>query len=196
MMVKKSFFLLLLVFLLQLIPSCIFRCPDPGVFENIYTDVSITAINTAGFYPSEVSDSVYKNAFGLTVVVNFEWKQIAATWKKAIPRFKTAFALSCDGDTYLYPDPIKTLEIYALDPNNSERINASSWFSIHGYNSNLLGLEEFMQIREEWHDGFQLELSDYSLVPNDVVFEAVVQLESGITFTGQTKLIHFKHPVK
>jgi hypothetical protein len=59
-----------------------------------------------------------------------------------------------------------------------------------------MGLEEFMQIREEWHDGFQLQLSDYQWVPNDVVFEAKVQLESGITFTGQTKLIHFKNPVK
>lgn len=195
-MLKKSIFLLLVVFLSQLINSCIFHCPDPAAYENIYTEVSITAINTAGFYPTEVSDSVYKNAFGLTILVNFESNQIAAAQPLTFPGFKTAFALSCDGDTYLYPDPIKTLEIYAVDPNNSERINATRWFSIYGYNSDLLGLEEFMKIREAWHDGFQLELSDFQLVPDKVIFEAVVQLESGITFTGQTKLIHFKNPVK
>jgi hypothetical protein len=195
-MLKKTILLLLGVFVLQTINSCIFRCPDPVTFENIYNGVSITAYNTAGFYPTEVSDSVYKNAFGLTVLVNFESTPIAAAWKKAIPRFNTAFAFSCEGDTYLYPDPIQTLEIYALEPNNPEKINATSWFSISGYNSDLMGLEEFMQIREEWHDGFQIELSDYQWVPNEVVFEAKVQLESGITFTGQTKLIHFKNPVK
>ncbi|PKP11041.1 MAG: hypothetical protein CVU09_04490 [Bacteroidetes bacterium HGW-Bacteroidetes-4] len=195
-MLKKSFIFFFAVFLLQLMNSCLFRCPDPGTFENIYYGVTITAFNTAGFYPVEVVDSVYKNAFGLTVSVNFETKQIAATKPRLIPEFKSAYAFSCEEDTYLYPDPIKNLEIYAINPDHSEKINATSWFSIYGYNSDLLGLEEFMKIRELWHDGFQIELSDYQSVPSDVVFEAEVQLESGTTFTNQTTLIHFKNPVK
>jgi hypothetical protein len=195
-MLKKSIFLLLIAFLSQLIPGCLFRCPDPATYENIYTGVTLTAFNTAGFYPSEVVDSVYKNAFGLTVSVNFESKQMAAAKLRLIPEIKSAYAFSCEEDTYLYPDPINTLEIYAVNPDNSERMNATSWFSIYGYNSDLLGLDEFMKIREVWHDGFQIELSDFQSVPDDVIFEAVVQLESGTTFTNRTKLIHFKDPVK
>jgi hypothetical protein len=195
-MFRKVLFIIGLFFLVQVITSCLFHCPEPGTFENRYYAVQIEARNTSGFYDIPVTDSVFKNTFGLIVAVNFESVQIANKGF-SFQVFNTAMAFSCVGDTYLYPDPIDYIEIYVLDTKTQIRQKVSECFGVYGYStSEPMTLDEFFEIREDWHDGFQFELIDYKTIPDDAVFIAEALLESGQIFTAETAEIHFKTKLK
>src|SRR3989339_658107 len=55
---------------------------------------------------------------------------------------------------------------------------------------------DIIEIREEWHDGFQLDLLDYKTIPDNAVFIAEAFLESGLMFTAETPEIYFKSKLK
>ena len=196
-MIKKSLFLLLLFVLVKLFVSCDSRCGGSATYENIYNNVTIKAFNTAGFQSIPVEDSVFKNTFGLTISMNFETNQVARNKIPFQSGFSSAMALECTSTTYLYPDPLDIIEIYVVDTKTQVKQNVSRCFGIYGYGGNgTMTLEEFFEIREEWHDGFQLDLLDYKTIPDNAVFIAEAFLESGLMFTAETPEIHFKSKLK
>jgi len=153
------------------------------------------AFDNTGFNAKHIVDSVYKNAFGLTVSVNFESTQIGlAMPKQNLIGFSTLMAIDCPGNTYIYPDPIKNVELYTIDTETGEKTKVSDLFGVVGYyESELISLEQFFIEREEWHDGFQFELVDFESIPNSAIFRVEAYLESGIVFIGDTEEINFYH---
>lgn len=188
---NKVLTILLLGFVSQIIISCC-DCGETFTYENIYTGVAVTPYDNSGFYSEIATDTVYKNAFGLGVQVNFESKLAENNIDLGLG-FSSAMAFSCDciGDEYLYPDPISYLMIFMIDQVNGQKIDVTDYFQIQGYNGDLIALKDFFAQREEWHDGFQIELVEHDSISNSVIFEVAVFFESSKSFIGQTDIVNF-----
>lgn len=195
-MKNKVLIVVSIMFLTQLFFSCWrCNCPTPETFENNYTDVSIIPYDTSGFNYEVVNDTVNKNTFGLGILVNFETIKVAFNFKKlATLGFNSALAFSdcdCVEDEFIYPDPINNFNIYMLDTQTEQRTDITQNFRIYSYSNELIPLNEFFEQRENWHDGFQIELVEYDSMPNSGVFEVEVFLDSGKTFSNHTGIINF-----
>ena len=189
---NKTLIVLSIGFLSQTIISCC-NCGDSSTYENYYSGVTVTPYNNSGFYPqiAIATDTVYRNAFGLGIEVNFESKLYSDQTLGF--GFNSAMALSCDceGDEYIYPDPIDFMEIFVTNQTDGQTIDVSDHFQIYGYTGELMTLDDFFAQRERWHDGFQIELVNYDSVPESAIFKAEVFLESGKSFVGQTNIVNF-----
>jgi len=194
-MIKKAGVIILSIFVVQVITSCLPQCGDAGTYEHIYNGVTITPYDLSGFNTKPIIDSVYKNAFGLSVSVNFEFIQISMAKPKLFGAFSSAIAMSdCPEPVYKYSDPIKTVELFVTDITSGETTNVSNYFGIQSYiGDELITLEQFFIERAEWHDGFQFELVNFDSIPNSAIFTAKAYLESGIVFTEETEQINFYH---
>jgi len=195
-MIKKILTILLIGFVLQIIiSSC--GCGDSFTYENIYTGVTIIPYDNSGFNSKIATDTVYKNAFGLVIQVNFDSKLADNSVKFGLG-FNSAMAFSsdCIGDEYLYPDPISYFDIFMINQLDGRKTKVTDFFKILGYKGELISLEDFFPQREEWHDGFQIELVDHDSISNSVIFEVEVFLESNKSFIGQTEVVHFYNLVK
>lgn len=193
---KKTIIVLGLIYLIQFTISCIpCDCNPPQTFEIIYYDITVTAYNTAGYQNNIVEDTIYKNAFGLTVTVDFDLITIAKLMNpkgKAGFNIATAWSCSCVEDKFEYTDPIDRIEIFVIDPKTQETVEITNNFAIYEYSKEeLISLEEFFNNREDWHDGFQFELVEFELIPNSTVFRVDIYLESGTRFTKETDQINF-----
>jgi len=194
-MKNKVLIILSAMFLSQMFFSCWgCDCSAPSTFENNYTDVSIIPYDTSGFNPEIVVNKAYKNAFGLGISVIFEPIKISYNLKIFSDLgFTSAMAFSCDCETdkYIYPDPIDYMNIYIIDTQTEQKIDITDKFKIYFYSNELISLNEFFEQRENWHDGFQIELVEFESIPNSVIFIAEIFLESGKTFSNQTEIINF-----
>ncbi len=182
-MKNKVFIVLSTMFLSQMFFSCWgCDCPTPEIFENNYTDVSVIPYDTSGFNYEVVNDTVAKNTFGLGVLVNFETIKIASNFLKlSALGFNSALAFSdcnCPGDEFVYPDPIDSFNIYIINLETEQKVDITQNFRIYSYSNELITLSEFFEQRENWHDGFQIELVEYDSMPNSGIFEVEVFLES------------------
>jgi len=188
---NKVLTILLLGFMSQIIFSCC-DCGDTFTYENVYTGVTVIAYDNSGFSSDIAIDTVYKNAFGLGVNVNFDSKLADNSVNLGLG-FNSALAFSCDciGDEYFYPDPISYFEIYEINQLNGQKTNVSDYFKIEGYSGELISLDDFFPQREDWHDGFQIELVDHDSISNSVIFEVEVFFESNKSFVGQTDIVNF-----
>jgi len=189
-MKNKVIIILTLMFLSSTIISCC-DCADPVTYEKVYNAVEITPYDLSGFSPMVATESVYRNAFGLTLSVNAENKIYA---QKVNLGFNSALALQacdCVGDKYIYSDPISNIKIYMKDQLEGQQTDVSDLFRIYSYSNELISLEEFMKERKEWHDGFQIELVNHDSLPNAVIFIAEVILESGNSILNQTEFVNF-----
>lgn len=187
---SKSIIVLVSIFVLQSITSCIpCKCDPPATYEVTYDSITIIPWNTSGFNATEVADVAYRNAFGLSLTANFEPQKIAC--HSLGLGFSAAMACSCADDKYLFNNPVAYADIFMTDLANGEQTEVSALFGAYGYGDELITLEELFEIRQEWHDGFQFELTTFEDVPDAVTFTVDLYLESGIKFTEQTKEINF-----
>ncbi len=190
----KSVTVLISIFAIQFVTSCVYRCTcdDSVTYEVIYESITVTPWNTSGFNASEeVTDSVYRNAFGITLSVNFEPKEVSCSqtgfgFSKAM-----AWSCSCPDDEYTFVDPIAYAEVFVTNVDTNEQIEVSSLFGTYGYDNELISLDELFDIRQEWHDGFQFELINFDSIPSSAIFTVNVYLQSGMKFTEQTQQINF-----
>jgi hypothetical protein len=194
-MLKKSIILLTLFFLLQTISSC-FDCPDIESYNVNYTGVKINAFNTAGFYDVAVmeTDTIYKNAFGLTVGMIIEMEQTAQNFEKWNAfAFQSAAAMinDCPGPFYYYVDSIENLRIFASVSDTSEVYDYTQRFGTFDYAGNLISVEKLLEIRAEWHNGFQFQFIDFNEIPDKLIFSVEVTMESGNVYSAKTSTVHF-----
>lgn len=188
---NKVLIIIIFGFISQIIISCC-DCCDTFTYENIYTGVTVIPYDNSGFNSEIAADTVYKNAFGLGIHVKFE-SQLAENSIELGLGFNSAMAFSCDciGGEYLYPDPISYFNIFMIDQINEQKINVTEFFKIQGYNGELIALDDFFIQREEWHDGFQVELVNHDSISSSAIFEVEVFFESGKSFKGQTDIVNF-----
>ncbi len=190
-MLKKISIVLFLLFACQFLVSCICDCGDSYDIKKTYTGITVSALNTSGFNNTVVEDSVFRNSFGLEVIMDFTSEEIAKTAYFKASGFSSANALSCDciGPDYIYEDDIDFIDIYRIIGEESALVTSA--FSIQNYSGEWTSLYEFFQIRDEWHDGFQIQLTDFEAVPDTSKFLIEVIMTSGNKFSATTKEITF-----
>ncbi len=195
-MIKKITTVLGMLFFTQFLLSCFpCKCPQPKSWEVHYSELTVTAYNTSGFQYKDVEDTVHRNAFGLGVSVSSDLIELAGGGSSgSFGGFGYANALSCDciADEYTYSDPIDYMEIFVTDTKTSEVWEVTDLFTTYsGSDGNLVRLDEFFKQREDWQDGFQMELAEYKSIPHSAVFRVDAYLKSGKMLSKQTQLIHF-----
>ena len=193
---KKLISLLLLYFFQFLATSCAPCDCEPGkTFERTYNGLELKAWDTSGFQNEEVSDTVNKNSFGLTVSVEFDLNQIAYLKSRldfSSFGFASAYACSCPPDKYINLDPIESIEIRVTDTQSQEIMDVTTNFSTYDYNGEQITISDFFENRADWHDGFQLDMTEYDNIPNTSIFEVKIILESGTELIEQTQEINFE----
>ena len=195
---KKILSLFLLYFLQFILTSCDpCDCGSSNSFERKYNGLELNAWDTSGFQYVEVSDSVYKNSFGLTVSVEFKLNQITyfkpkSDWSSF--GFSPAYALSCGcpADEYINVDPIDSIIITVTDTQDQEITDVTNNFMTYGYDGEQLTISELFENRADWHDGFQIDMKEHNNIPNSSVFTVKIILESGTELVEQTQEINFK----
>ena len=193
---KKLISLLLIYFFQFLVTSCDPCDCDPAkTFERTYNGFELKAWDTSGFQNAEVSDTVNKNSFGLTVSVEFELNQIAYLKSRldfSSFGFASAYACSCVPDEYINVDPIEFIEIRVTDTQSQEITTVTANFATYDYNGEQITISELFQNRADWHDGFQLDMIEYDNIPDTSIFEVKIILESGTELVEQTQEINFE----
>ena len=192
-MAKKVIIIMLGFFLTQLMVSCWCTCGTPEFYEVHYSGVSIEPKDISGFYTKPVKDTVYKNSFGLEIMLESEVIQTAMISISNFSGFGVAQAFApcdCEGGGYTYPDALTNMELFVMNTETDEKINATSWFGIYE-SDELIPFDEFFKQREYWYDGFQVELVDFDSIPNSAIFVVEAHLESGLMFMKETKVINF-----
>ena len=193
---KKITFIFLIYFVQFLVTSCDPCGCDPfRTFERVYNDLELKAWDTSRFRSVEVTNSVHKNSFGLTISVEFELNQIAylrpkLNWNSF--GFTSAYACSCTPDEYINVDPITSIEIRMTNSENQEVTDVTDNFSTYGYGGEQLTINELFKDRDESHDGFRIDMTEYDNVPNSAIFTVKIFLESGIELIEKTQEINFK----
>ena len=161
---KKLISLLLLYFFQFLATSCApCDCEPVKTFERTYNGLELKAWDTSGFQNEEVSDTVNKNSFGLTVSVEFDLNQIAYLKSRldfSSFGFASAYACSCPPDEYINVDPIESIEIRVTDTQSQEIMDVTTNFSTYDYNGEQITISDFFENRADWHHGFQLDMTE------------------------------------
>lgn len=190
---SKSITILLGVFILQTVSSCCF-CDDVVSYDVIYESLDLTPIDTSGFSNTEVSDTVFKQSFGLEVSVNSDWQVVSNSSIFKNFGFSSAYACSCPDDEVNTLDPIASADVFMI-VEGGEEIRINALFNVVRYNTNginLMSLTEYFSIRSDGRgSSFQMELIDGDDLPNKVSFKVDVNLDSGRKFTQQTEQILF-----
>ncbi|MDG1778636.1 MAG: hypothetical protein P8H23_04740 [Flavobacteriaceae bacterium] len=197
---NKKVITIFLIYFIQFIATSCFSCDCAPIktFERTYNGLELKAWDTSGFRNEEVINSAYINAFGLTISVQFELNQVSFS-KPMLDMsslgFTSAYAMSdcdCPMDEYINIDPIVSLKINVTNLENQEIIDVTDNFTTYHYNGEQLTISELFKIREDWHDGFQLDMSEYGNIPDLSLFTVIVHLETGTELIAQTQEITFE----
>lgn len=197
---NKKVIIIFLIYFIPFLATCCFTCDcDPiKTFESTYNDLDIRAWDTSGFENKEVVNSAYKNAFGLTISVQFELNQISYSkpiWNISSFGFTSAYAMSecdCPMDEYINLDPLASIKINVINLETQEITDVTDNFTTYNYNGEQMTISELFEIRDEWHDGFQLDMSEYDNIPDSSLFSVIISLESGAELIKQTQEITFE----
>lgn len=194
---NKKLISLLLIYFFQFIATfcdpC--GCSPAKTLERTYTGLELKAWDTSGFQNEEVSDTVHKNSFGLTVSVEFDLNQIAYLKSRldfSSFGFASVYACSCVPNEYINVDPIEFIEIQVTDTLSQEITDVTANFSTYDYNGEQITISDFFENRADWHDGFQLDLTEYDNIPDTSIFVVKIILESGNELIEQTQEINFE----
>ncbi len=191
---NKKLKVLLFIYLFQIIASCnTCDCGDMQTYEKTYNGIELKAWDTSGFQNEEVTDTVYRNAFGLSVSVEFDLNEVTSHSKIDLSSFgfMSAYACDCVEPKHIISDPIDTIEIIVTDTETQIETIVTDNFSTHDNNGNSITTSELFENREDWQDGFQFDLEDLSNIPNSSIFTVHINLESGIQLSETTEEINF-----
>ena len=193
---NKRLISLLLIYFFQFIATSCDPCDcDPArTFERTYNELELKAWDTSGFQNVEVSGTVNKNSFGLAVSVKFELNQIAYLKSRldfSSFGFVSAYACSCVPDEYIIVDPIESIVVTVTDTQFQDVIDVTANFTTYGFNGEQITISELFENRADWHDGFQLDMTEYDNIPDASIFEVKIILASGTELIEQTQEINF-----
>ena len=106
--------------------------------------------------------------------------------------FASVYACSCVPNEYINVDPIEFIEIQVTDTLSHEITDVTANFSTYDYNGEQITISDFFENRADWHDGFQLDLTEYDNIPDTSIFMVKIILESGNELIEQTQEINFE----
>ena len=201
MVTNKNIFCLFAIFFLQfLATSCDFcGCGSIKTFEVLNNNVNLTAWDTSGFKDKFVTaDAVNKNSFGISILVDAEFKEIACSKPKtnlSALGFSAAYACSCPSDNYINNNPITSIEISVTNLLNNEIIDVTNNFTIYDFGEQI-SIKEYIENREinmnyYQNDSFDFDMTRYDNIPNLSVFTIKIILKSGKELSEETQEINF-----
>ena len=193
-MARKSLAVLAIMFVAQSLFSCIpCDCPKSQIYDVKYKSITLTAYDTSGLQDKVIEDTINKNAFGISVAVDFELEQIAKSLDiKGNFGFNAAMACDCVGNEYNYSDPIDRIEIFVTDSKTSQTREITDHFATYGdANGGLISLKQYFNNRHVPYENFRLKLVKFDLIPNTATFTVNTYLESGKKLSKQTGQINF-----
>ena len=172
------------------------NCSPPSTYEVRYTDLDLKILNTTGFWPKEVQDTIHKRELGINILVQFDEKEIA-TWDLNVsPKYiwlPTLMACSCSPNTYIYVDDINDLKIWVQDVKNVQQTNPidiTANFKA-SYGAELISIAAEMEARWEGDNTFSIELTETKTIPSSAIFIIEIYLKSGARVSGETQQINF-----
>lgn len=196
---NKKIISLCLLYFFQLIASSCDPCNcDPAkTFERTDNGIELKAWNISGLQNEEISNPINKNSIGLSISIESELNQIVSSKSKLNFRafgFASAYALSCDcdPDIFINVDPIESILITVVDTETKEIRNITNNFTTYSFNYKELTIRELFEVKPDWHDGFQLDLTKYDNIPDASIFIVKIILQSGIELVEQTQEINFE----
>ncbi len=206
---NKKIISIFLLYLVQLVASSCIKCdcPSPKTSNITFTGLELKTWDTAGFQDVEVTnDSIYKNAFGLSIKMYYDEEVVAMFQPKKNTfnslGFMAAYACSCADDEYNIKDPISSIVISATNTKNQQVTDVSSNFTV-SYGLKNLSISEYIEIKlngsyYRWHEWFynvrrfELDLAEYETIPDNATFTVKIILKSGKELTSKTQQINFK----
>ncbi len=197
-MSKKLFVIIFIYFIQILASSCdSCNCDNAKTFVRTYTELELKAWDTSGFKNEELSSTVNKSNFGLSVAVLSELNQIAQLQLHTNLNlhgfgFAAAYACSCVPDEYINAEPIKSIEITVTNIETLEVINVTDNFSTYGYDNEKISISAFFDTIADWHDAFQIDMTTSDNIPDVSIFTVKIILESGIELQKETQEINFE----
>lgn len=192
-MKSKALIVIVIGFMVQLVISCC-NCNGPYTYNVVYVDFDVYPYDIDGFYPQIITDTVYKNSFGLEINMITEQKlaknQIDLGLELGFSDAK-AFSCECEPDEYLYPDMISQIKIYAINQLSEEIRDVTSCFAMYHYDRGYILLQDVCFEEFTWENSFQIKLVDYEDIPQSVIFEVKVMFESNSILSSQTEVVNF-----
>lgn len=186
----KVLAILVFLSLIQVIISCTDYLDDPIIYRYIFSDISVTAYNTAGFVSTIADGKVHKNAFGIEI--SFEKEFVQFSLPKSNIGFKTAYAEYLERHICVDNIVQLTIGMYDLTSDNSdELIDVTSQFRYPIYDGTTLTVEEYVQLRYPDFYSIELDLWLYETIPNTATFVATILFESGKIMSSQTNVVNF-----
>ncbi len=190
-MLSKVLTVMSIMFLSQLLWSCCRNVDDETYTYNIeFLDAKIQLLDISGFNSIEVSDSVYKEAFGLRVFMETEEK-IAYNFS---PKFGITSLMACSppDDEFVYLDPIASIKLFVVDIELNKKSNVEKNFAVYRYDGELIPFDRYTKSLRFYSPRYLLEPIDSNLLPSIASFEFEVTLESGLVMLGKTPQIKLK----
>jgi hypothetical protein len=162
-----------LLYLFQFFAVSCIDCEPIKTFERRYKGFELKAWNTSGFQNNEVSSSVSKNSFGLSVFFEFGLSQIVHKSKLNFNSFGfgSAYAWSCPNDEYINIDPISSILITVKNTENQLITDVTDNFTIYAFNGKQLLLNDFFEYNKRWHQELEIDLTESDNIPNFSVVE-------------------------
>ena len=195
---KKKFLSLLGLYAFQfLLTACVCNCPAVKTFNSVHTGFDLQSWDTSGFNDTETESTTYKNAFGLSIYLDYSDEEATSSSINTSLSgfgFSSAYAWSCDCpfDIYLIPDPIVDVDIFVTNTITNERINITQNFeSSNYYDDTKITVKELFQDLDRWNDNFRFDLIEFDNVPDSAVFTVSIKLDSGKELTQSTSKIEF-----
>ena len=141
---KKVIVVFLLYFFQCIASSCIScDCEPVKTYEILYNGFELKAWDTSGSQKKEIRGGVNKNAFGLTIALEFDLNQIAFYKPKldlSSFGFASAYATSCDCplDEYITKDPIESIIITVTNTQSQEVTDVTANFYTYDFNGDQI----------------------------------------------------------
>ena len=194
---NKKLTALFLIYVFQFVTSCDERCycPPAKTFEKTFKGFELKAWDTSGFQSEEVTNTVNKNSFGLTVSVQFDFNQIGYHQSKfdfSSFGFASAYACSCVMDEYVDVDAIEAIKILVTDTKTQETSDITANFTTYDHNREPISISGFFEKRVENQTDLQLDMTTYNDIPDTSIFEVILILASGNELIEQTQVINFE----
>ena len=176
---NKKLTALFLIYAFQFVMSCDERCycSPAKTFEKTFKGFELKAWDTSGFQSEEVTNTVNKNSFGLTVSVQFDFNQIGYHQSKfdfSSFGFASAYACSCAMDEYIDVDAIEAIKILVTDTKTQETSDVTGNFTTYDHNREPISISCFFEKRVENQTDLQLDMTTYNDIPDTSIFEVIL----------------------
>ncbi len=194
--INKKLTALLLIYVFQFVMSCDERCYCPPIktFEKTFKGFELKAWDTSSFQSEEVTNTVNKNSFGLTVSIQFDFNQISYHQSKfdfSSFGFVSAYACICPLDKYIEVDTIEAIKILVTDTKTQETSDVTANFTTYDHNREPISISGFFEKMVNQTD-LQLDMTAYNDIPDTSIFEVILVLVSGNELIKQTQEINFE----